>query len=229
MAEAARKRVRPVLGRLCLVACGSFNPPTVMHLRMLEMCRDALTERGYEVTGGYLSPVGDGYRKKGLLPAAHRLAMCRAAADESDWIKCDAWEAEQREHIMTRVVLERFQERVDGRVVLACGADLLQSMLTPGVWSDEDLEIILGKYGVACLERADLADLTKLLDETPLFRKHRDNIYLVKQPIYNNVSSTIVRNLVRTSGSIRYLVPHPVERYIRDSGLYLDDPSHASL
>jgi hypothetical protein len=47
--------------------------------------------------------------------------------------------------------LDRFQEKVDGRVMLACGADLLKSMLTPGLWSDEDLAVILGKYGVACL------------------------------------------------------------------------------
>ena len=181
--------------------------------------------RKKKVTGGYLSPVSDGYKKKGLLSSTHRVAMCSAAAAESDWIKLDSWEAEQEEHIMTRVVMDRFQERADGRVVLACGADLLQSMLTPGVWSEEDLEIILGKYGVACLERADLANLHDMLDKTPLFQKHRSNIHLVTQPIYNNVSSTIVRGLVKSNSSIRYLVPHSVERYIFDQDLYSEPSS----
>jgi nicotinic acid mononucleotide adenylyltransferase len=111
---------------------------------------------------------------------------------------------------------------VDGRVLLACGADLLQSMLLPGVWAPEDLEVILGRFGVVCLERSDQANLDKLLAETELFRRHRDHIYVVPQPIYNNVSSTIVRGLVKSHQSIRYLVPPSVERYIKEHSLYLE-------
>ncbi len=107
MASVAKK-LKPLAGRVCLVACGSFNPPTVMHMRLLEQCRDHLTREGLEVTGGILSPVGDGYKKKGLLPGARRIRMCEEAASESTWIKCDSWEARQEQHILTRVVLERF-------------------------------------------------------------------------------------------------------------------------
>ncbi len=108
MASSLTKKLKPVVDRVCLVACGSFNPPTIMHMRLLEQCRDQLTQEGFEVTGGILSPVGDGYKKKGLLPAQHRVNMCEAAASESTWIKCDSWEAKQEQHILTRVVLERF-------------------------------------------------------------------------------------------------------------------------
>lgn len=108
MMASAAKKAKSISERVCIVACGSFNPPTIMHLRLLEQCRDRLCEEGFEVTGGYLSPVGDGYKKKGLLPATHRVKMCEAAAAESTWIKCDSWEAKQETHILTRVVLERF-------------------------------------------------------------------------------------------------------------------------
>ncbi len=111
---------------------------------------------------------------------------------------------------------------VDGRVMLACGADLLQSMLLPGVWAPEDLEVILGRFGVVCLERHDQANLEKLLEETELFKRHMDHIVVVKQPIYNNVSSTIVRNLVKSHCSIRYLVPPSVEKYIKEHSLYVE-------
>ncbi|GKV19359.1 hypothetical protein SLEP1_g29635 [Rubroshorea leprosula] len=47
-----------------LVATGSFNPPTFMHLRMFELARDALNAEGYCVIGGYMSPVNDAYKKK---------------------------------------------------------------------------------------------------------------------------------------------------------------------
>ena len=37
---------RPVV----LVSCGSFNPPTYMHLRMFELAKDHLTEVGVTFT-----------------------------------------------------------------------------------------------------------------------------------------------------------------------------------
>jgi nicotinamide mononucleotide adenylyltransferase len=52
-----------------LVATGSFNPPTFMHLRMFELARDELRSKGFHVLGGYMSPVNDAYKKK---------IMCRA-------------------------------------------------------------------------------------------------------------------------------------------------------
>ncbi len=64
MASATKKAKSVIQERICLIACGSFNPPTIMHMRLLEQCRDKLTEEGFEVTGGILSPVGDGYKKK---------------------------------------------------------------------------------------------------------------------------------------------------------------------
>ncbi|GIL89679.1 hypothetical protein Vretimale_16649 [Volvox reticuliferus] len=65
-----------------LVCCGSFNPPTVMHMRMVDLAGDELMRRGYDVWGAYLSPVADAYGKPGLAPAADRVAMCRLAADD---------------------------------------------------------------------------------------------------------------------------------------------------
>ena len=41
----------------------------------------------YEVIGGYLSPVGDAYKKAGLASAHHRINMCQLAVqDASTWI-----------------------------------------------------------------------------------------------------------------------------------------------
>ena len=90
-----------------LVACGSFNPPTIAHLRMMELARDALTARGYDVMGGYLSPVSDAYWKQALAPGAERVALARAAAADSDFIMVDAWEATQPRYTRTLVVLQR--------------------------------------------------------------------------------------------------------------------------
>uniref|UniRef100_A0A2I3GUW7 Nicotinamide nucleotide adenylyltransferase 1 n=1 Tax=Nomascus leucogenys TaxID=61853 RepID=A0A2I3GUW7_NOMLE len=59
-----------------LLACGSFNPITNMHLRLFELAKDYMNGTGrYTVVKGIISPVGDAYKKKGLIPAYHRVIM----------------------------------------------------------------------------------------------------------------------------------------------------------
>lgn len=58
---------------VALVACGSFSPITFAHMRMFEMAQDYCRQNtNFEVVAGYLSPVGDGYRKIGLVSASRR-------------------------------------------------------------------------------------------------------------------------------------------------------------
>jgi hypothetical protein len=83
----------PDAPRIVLVACGSYNPPTFLHLRLFEAARDKLEkEMGYEVIGGYMSPVHPAYGKTGLVSGEHRYNMCKRAVASSDWIDVDPWE-----------------------------------------------------------------------------------------------------------------------------------------
>ncbi|XP_062822036.1 nicotinamide/nicotinic acid mononucleotide adenylyltransferase 1 [Anolis carolinensis] len=89
-----------------LLACGSFNPITNMHLRLFELAKDHLHETGkYKVVKGIISPVGDGYKKKGLIGAKHRVAMAKLATESSDWVEVDDWESNQKEWQETVKVL----------------------------------------------------------------------------------------------------------------------------
>ncbi|XP_007420162.1 nicotinamide/nicotinic acid mononucleotide adenylyltransferase 1 [Python bivittatus] len=89
-----------------LLACGSFNPITNMHLRLFELARDHLQETGkYKVVKGIISPVGDAYLKKGLISASHRVTMARLATENSDWLEVDDWESSQTEWQETIKVL----------------------------------------------------------------------------------------------------------------------------
>ncbi|XP_017681043.1 PREDICTED: myelin P2 protein isoform X2 [Lepidothrix coronata] len=89
-----------------LLACGSFNPITNMHLRLFELARDHLHQTGrYQVIEGIMSPVNDNYGKKGLVSARHRIAMAKLALKTSDWIRVDPWESEQETWTETVKVL----------------------------------------------------------------------------------------------------------------------------
>ncbi|EJD08410.1 Nucleotidylyl transferase [Fomitiporia mediterranea MF3/22] len=231
----------PAKEPVVLVACGSFSPVTYLHLRMFEMAVDYVRQNtNFEIMGGYLSPVSDMYKKPGLLSAEHRVTMCNIAATlESSWIMVDPWEAFQA-YQRTAVVLDHFDyeinevlggvETEDGErrrvhVMLLAGSDLISTMSEPGVWSEEDLDHILGRYGCFIIERAgsDIAQATDAL------AKWRHNIYFVSQMIQNDVSSTKVRLFLRRGLSVRYLLPTPVIEYIEQNGLYLDDgPNHTN-
>jgi nicotinamide mononucleotide adenylyltransferase len=221
---------------IVLVACGSFSPVTYLHLRMFEMAKDYVRQNtNFEIVGGYLSPVSDMYKKAGLLSAQHRVAMCDIASDDisSPWLMVDPWEAFQT-YQRTAVVLDHFDHELnvalggvqteDGehrnvQVMLLAGSDLISTMSEPGVWSHEDLEHILGRYGCFIIERAG----TDVDQATDSLARWRHNIYIISQLIQNDVSSTKVRLFLRRGLSVRYLLPSRVVDYIDENGLYRDD------
>ena len=216
---------------LLLVACGSFSPPTFLHLRMFELSADYVKEKTeFEVVGGYMSPVSDAYKKNGLEKADARVRMCQLATSGSDWLMVDNFEGLSSEYIRTAVVLDHFKEQVEAiggvrtedgerkpvRVALLAGADLIATFGTPGVWDEEDLEVILGRYGCFILERMG-TNIDEALEKLDKWIK---NIWYINQPITNDVSSTKIRLFLEKDLSIRYLIPTEVINYIYANGLF---------
>lgn len=225
-----RSQDLPPLPPLVLVSCGSFNPPTYMHLRMLELARQEMRARGFDVWGAYLSPVNDAYWKRSLAPGAHRLQMCLAAAADSEFIMVDPWEVEQRQYTRTLHVLKHVKERLERessqplrvRVMLVCGSDILEAMKDPEIWKPDLLEELLRDHGVVCIGRngGGIAASAAVEQTDSLLHKYRDNVVVIQDPISNDVSSTAVRHEVGQGRSIRYLVPPGVEQYINEHKLY---------
>ncbi|XP_045539816.1 nicotinamide/nicotinic acid mononucleotide adenylyltransferase 3 isoform X2 [Papilio machaon] len=253
-------------GKVVLMACGSFSPPTYMHLRMFEIARDYMHNLGLgTIVGGIMSPVHDAYGKKDLVAAQHRISMLQLALRTSGWIKVSEWETQQsgwtrtklslqyhqdalNSHLMGQEVsdpppwlpddilnvnsidepdnlMEKLNGNSDGRITikLLCGADLLESFATPGLWSDEDLETIVGKHGLVVVTRAG-SDPGRFIYESDMLYKHRKNVILVTNYIANEVSSTVIRRLVRRGESAKYLTDDAVLAYIRQNRLYGASP-----
>jgi len=221
---------------LVLVSCGSFSPPTNLHLRMFEEAADYCQfETDYEVVGGFFSPVGDAYKKAGLASAHHRINMTRIAVqDSSQWIGVDPWEPLHKEYLPTVKVLDHFDyelnevlggiatptgERRPIHVALLAGADLIQTMSTPGLWARQDLDRILGHYGAFILERSG----TDIDDALLSLQQWKDNIRVIPQLIQNDVSSTKIRLFRKRGKSIRYYIPDKVVDYIYEHDLYSED------
>lgn len=210
-----------------LISCGSFNPVTVMHLRMFELARHHLkTKLGIHVEKGVISPTNDSYAliKPSLSPASHRLAMVRLALKdaETNWIVCDDWETRQSEWIRTLPALRHYSTVYGSNLKLLCGADLLESFLVPNLWTDEHIEEIIRDFGIVAIPRPG-SNPWKLLYESSkssIFKKHIEKIVILHEDLQMDISSTMVRRLVKEGKPIDQLVHKSVERYIKDKGLY---------
>jgi len=228
--------------RVIFLACGSFNPPTNLHLRLFELAKDYFRVHLplSTVLGGVISPVHDGYKKSSLISSEHRLEMSRLAVSRADsWVRVSDWEVKQEDWSRTRHVLDSYtriaqcpnSESSDwlpdlgsddqGPITfkLLCGGDLLESFAVPGLWNEEDLTTIVRDYGLVVISREG-SNPEKFIYNSDLLTKFQQNIHIVTEWITNDVSSTKIRTAVRRNNSIKYLVPDNVIKYIQDKKLY---------
>ena len=161
--------------------------------------------------------------------------MCQLGIDKaSNWLMVDSWEAEKTEYQPTALVLDHFDHEINDvrqgvdcgngqrkkvHIALLAGADLIQTMSTPGIWSEKDLDHILGNYGSFIVERSG----TDIDEALASLSAYRDNIYIIQQLIQNDVSSTKIRLFLRRGMSVQYLIPAPVVEYIEQNHLFEDD------
>ncbi|KAM9322690.1 nicotinamide/nicotinic acid mononucleotide adenylyltransferase 3 isoform 1-T2 [Pholidichthys leucotaenia] len=224
---------------LVLLACGSFNPITNQHMRLFELARDHMHSTGqYQVVGGIVSPVGDGYGKQGLALAKHRVAMAELALQTSNWVTVDEWESRQPDWTETVVtmryhygrILKELEQRagVDKnsgqrpQLKLLCGADFLDTFKVPGLWLDNHVEELVGSFGLVCVSRGQLQP-ERAVHESDMLSRHRQNIFLVREWMRNDTSSTEIRRALRRGLSVKYLLPDSVMEYIHQHSLYTED------
>ncbi|XP_042353464.1 nicotinamide/nicotinic acid mononucleotide adenylyltransferase 1-like [Plectropomus leopardus] len=232
---------------LVLLACGSFNPITNQHMRLFELARDHMHSTGlYQVVGGIVSPVSDGYGKQGLVLAKHRIAMAKLALQSSNWVTVDQWESQQPDWTETVVtmryhygrILKEYEQSAGThsdssgnntplaspcpQLKLLCGADFLDTFEVPGLWLDEHVEEVAGRFGLVCVSRGGLQP-EQAVHKSDTLSRHRQNIFLVREWVRNETSATEVRRALRHNLSVKYLIPDSVIEYIHQHNLYTED------
>ncbi|KAG8381135.1 hypothetical protein BUALT_Bualt06G0090900 [Buddleja alternifolia] len=197
-------------GKVCvvLVSTGSFNPPTYMHLRCFELAKDAVNSQGFYVIGGYMSPVNNSYKKKGLIPVEHRIAMCRFACRSSDFIMASQSTYQRTLTVLSRVRTSLCKSGVIPdellKVMLVCGSDLLESFGVPGAWIREQVQSICRDFGLVCIRR-DGQDVENIISKDDILNEYKNNIKIVDEVVPNGISSTGLRNCISRGLSVKYL------------------------
>ncbi|XP_014667508.1 PREDICTED: nicotinamide/nicotinic acid mononucleotide adenylyltransferase 1-like isoform X2 [Priapulus caudatus] len=225
--------------KVVLLACGSFNPVTNMHLRIFELARDQLQRTGlFTVVGGVVSPVNDAYVKKDLVESYHRVQMAKLATQSSDWIRVDPWESEQNSWAETLKVLNYLQLQLDSGCLMSnespnknspkkrrkrrrisdeIQVDEVDYNITNTVISNQSLINTSEPMKAKLLCGADLLESFAV---PGLWQQEHDNIHIITEWMPNEISSTRIRRALGRGESVKYLLQDGVIDYIKKHELY---------
>ena len=201
-----------------LVMNGSFNPPTVAHLSLLTMARNKIEDEGYTVVRGLFVPTNGGYDKPGLANPKQRVEMCRMTAAVTDWIDVEPHDTEQEKWCPVVETLAYIQKKYpDCRLFFVCGADLVLRWNEP-VWPPEQVTEIVTKYGVIAASR--LEGIEAIIAKVPVLKGKEEFIHLITFNPLSEVSSTVVRNLLKEHKLVTGMLIPDVEKYVTDNHIY---------
>lgn len=193
---------------------GTFDPIHIGHLVLAEQAREQLA------LGEVLFvPAGDPWRKAGrrITPAGDRVAMVELAIAGNPAFHVCRIEVERPGPSYSVETLARLAaERPEAELYFILGEDALFDLPN---WKDPAGIVSLARIAVAARGPASR------LDALPPERLDRlvpglgARFVRVEMPAIG-VSATDLRERVRRGGTVRYLVPEAVERYIGERGLY---------
>ncbi|MDE6167950.1 MAG: nicotinate-nucleotide adenylyltransferase [Acetatifactor sp.] len=191
---------------------GTFNPVHTGHLMLAEWAR---SEVGLEEV--WLLPAGMPYMKPPgqLLPGSERLYMTKLAAAGNRGLRCLDIEVCRTGDTYSYETLEQLNlDHPDCRFYFILGADCLFTMEN---WRHP--ERLFAGCTVIAASRGDIP--MDRLEEKRVDLERRYGGEIVLLPFLNlSISSTMIRERVRTGLSVRYMVPDKVLEYMEEKGFY---------
>jgi nicotinate-nucleotide adenylyltransferase len=195
---------------------GTFDPVHHGHLVIAEEAREALGLATVVFVPAAASPFKAG---RPVSAAAHRLAMVEAAIAGNPGFECSTMELDRPGPSYTVDTLEAFAARGTDREALWL---ILSSEALAGFPRWRDPARILDLARLAVVPRGGHQSLD-LPWATRHFPGREDRFAFLAGPLLP-ISGSVVRRRAAVGRSVRYLVPDPVARYIRDNHLY-SEPS----
>lgn len=183
---------------------GSFNPVHIGHLVIANvMAENSDLDKVWFV----VSPHNPFKSSKSLIHEFDRYEMVRLAIHDNHNLEVTDVEFQLPRPSYTIDTLTFLQEKYpEHEFKLIIGEDNLGQFTK---W--KNYENILQFYGLYVYPRPDCK--TSSLLESPAVK-------LVEAPLLD-ISATYIRNTIRLGQSVRYLIPQPVEDYIKDKKLYI--------
>lgn len=190
---------------------GSFDPIHIGHLIVARDVREKVGAEKVVFIPTYRTPLKESHSA----PPEDRLNMVRLAVEGEEGFEVEDYEVKKGGVSYTVETLEYLTGKLSGRPVLLLGAD---SMLRFHLWREP--ERIIEMADLMVVERDGLMNRVREYVKTrfPVLKEGKNVFFVSTRRI--DVSATEVRRRVKEGKSIYCLVPEPVERYIRERGLY---------
>lgn len=184
---------------------GTFDPVHYGHLVCAEEARWQ-----FELDEVVFVPTGQPWQKREVSPAEDRYMLTMLATAPNTRFSVSRIDIDRKGPTYTRDTLQKFKEFYgeDVDLFFITGADAVLDILT---WKDPDEVLELAQLIAASRPEYDLSKLDQI--------KVAGRMKTMQIPALS-ISSTDIRERVRTGRPIRYLVPREVLRYIEERGLY---------
>ncbi len=192
---------------------GTFDPVHNGHLAVAEEARTQL-----KLAEIIFVPAGQPWFKDGrpITPAPHRLAMLRLALAGKPYFKLSVAEIERAGPSYTVDTIAELREKLkkQDELFFILGCDSLKDLPR---WHDAPRLIKLCYLVAAGRPGCTLPDLDALEASLPGISRR---VTILNRPQVD-ISASDIRERVARGQPIEHLVPAPVERYIKQQGLYL--------
>ncbi len=194
---------------------GTFDPVHLGHLAIAEAALDRL-----DLDRVILIPAGRPWLKSGqqVTPADHRLAMVKLAVEDRPRLDASSIETDRPGPTYTVDTLVDLRRRFGSDVELyfILGMDSLRELRR---WREP--ERLFDLCTVVAVSRPDSDDVSTA-DVERDFPAALGRIKAIRGPMLD-ISATDIRTRIADTRPINACVPLPVERYIREHGLYIGD------
>lgn len=192
---------------------GTFNPIHNAHLLIAEHAREQF---GLDSVWFMTSGNPPHKRDMKIIDACIRENMVRLAVSDNPHFEVCSYETERGEYSYTANTLTEFAKLYPEReFYFIIGADSLEQMIT---WYKP--EVITAHCKILVYAREGTDNLGLLAKERGA--QFGADIQIIDAPLFD-VSSSMIRERVRTGRTVRYMLPRAVEEYIKDNKLYKDD------
>lgn len=191
---------------------GSFNPPTKAHIQLAE---EVVKE--FQLDKLFFMPVGNTYKKEGLVDEKYRYEMLNLLFQNNDKIEVSDLELKRNDCLKAIDVFEMIQKQYQEKEIFyIMGADNVAK--TPNWKAANDL---LENHKFIVLKRDEM-DLDKLLKNSKILSRYKNNFYESKNQIMIPYSSTRAREAIyeENQKEIETILPEKIYQYIKERKLY---------
>lgn len=187
---------------------GTFNP---IHNGHLILAENSINEEGFDKV--VFIPTMNPYYKD-TLDFDTRLKMLKMAIKDNDKFAYSSIEKKYNLEGKLYLILEKISKLSDDDVTILIGSDSLMNL---DWWYK--IDEILKKYKILVLRRDDEDEAIEMK-----INEYKEK-YGADIKVLNNkrveISSSMIREMIKEGKSIKYLVTDDVEKFIKDENLYV--------